>query len=181
MLSLSGTAGSGSGITSNTGIYLCIGDGKVTVGFYRILGGGFYGGFGASGGAEFTIAPFATKFSDIEGFSMVTGGSASFPIPLPVTLSGGIEIGMNPMAEGVLGKLKSSTLAFTFSVATQGPPEVHEFPTHTKSLWEIDLTDRFKNITDFDSDIASFIANGDMEGLKTYVEDPLRPLLPLLE
>ena len=68
MFGLSNTAGAGTGVSNNTGVFVSIPlNGKdISVGTYTIYQTRAYIGFGASSGVEFTIGPFADEFSNME-------------------------------------------------------------------------------------------------------------------
>jgi hypothetical protein len=104
MVQFSGNAGIGTGIDGNAGIFVCIPSdgGDISAGFYTSGAVGAFASYGVSIGIGVTLAPFADSFSDIEGFSIVAGGS----IPATLVPGGSItgEIGINPQAKGFWGK-----------------------------------------------------------------------------
>ena len=110
MVGWSSNAGCGTGVAENLGFYLLTDwEGNVSVGAYSTSSVGAFMGVGASTGFEITIAPFADEFSDIEGYSLTTGGSGS----LFGFFSAGGEVGFNPNAKTNKDKLQSLTISLS--------------------------------------------------------------------
>ena len=177
MFGLSSTAGAGTGVSNNTGVFVSIPlNGKdITVGTYTIVQTGAYIGWGASTGGEFTIAPFADEFSDIEGFSLVGGGSFSFW----GTAGAGLEIGYNPTAKTFSEKIQSITIAGAFSIGIPGgsPGEAHTWMAYTKKISELNISKSYREIKQIYKDIQKFLKNEDIDGLLNYLKE--KNLLPL--
>ena len=177
MFGLSSTAGAGTGVSNNTGVFVSIPlNGKdITVGTYTIVQTGAYIGWGASTGGEFTIAPFADEFSDIEGFSLVGGGSFSFW----GTAGAGLEIGYNPTAKTFSEKIQSITIAGAFSIGIPGgsPGEAHTWMAYTKKISELNISKSYSEIKQIYKDIQKFLKNEDIDGLLNYLKE--KNLLPL--
>ena len=159
-----GNAGGGTGGAECIGGYVVIaGKGRVSVGMYSTTSIGAFVSIGAGLGGEIIIAPFATEFSDIAGYSLSAGGSGSTPFGF----NAGSEIGYNPYAEGMLAKLKSIT--WSFAATTPGLPEGHIYNNYTVSLFEISLTK--EKSSQLQQQIQAYIDNEDREGLQTYLKE----------
>ncbi|WP_253721944.1 hypothetical protein [Treponema sp. OMZ 787] len=177
MLGLSNTAGAGTGVSNNTGVFISILlNGKdISIGSYTIYQTGAYVGLGVSSGIEFTVAPFADEFSDIEGFSLVGGGSFSFW----GTAGAGLEVGYNPTAKTFSEKIQSITIAGAFSIGIPGgsPGEAHTWMAYTKKTSELNISKSYREIKQIYKDIQKFLKNEDIDGLVNYLKD--KNLLPL--
>ena len=162
MFGLSSTAGAGTGVSNNTGIFICISNDfkKISIGQYTTSQTGAYIGLGASIGWEFTIAPFAQDFSDIEGFALVAGGSA-------VGIGG--EVGYNPSAKTFSEKIRSITIAGSNSIGPGFPGEGHVWTAYTKKIVEFSLDKPIYEIIQIKKDIESFIKDNDIDGLNDYL------------
>lgn len=124
---------------------------------------GAFASYGAGYGGEITIAPFATDFSDIAGYSLSAGGSA----PYMGIINIGGEIGFNPSAETPLTKLKSFTI--TVAITTSGLPEGHIYNNYTISLCETKLTK--DESSQVQQKIQVYMDNEDYEGLENYLKE----------
>ena len=162
MFGLSSTAGAGTGVSNNTGVFICISNDlkKISIGQYTTSQTGAYIGLGASIGWEFTIAPFAQDFSDIEGFALVAGGSA-------VGIGG--EVGYNPSAKTFSEKIRSITIAGSNSIGPGFPGEGHVWTAYTKKIVEFRLDKPIYEIIQIKKDIESFIKDNDIDGLNDYL------------
>ena len=162
MFGLSSTAGAGTGVSNNTGIFICISNDfkKISIGQYTTSQTGAYIGLGASIGWEFTIAPFAQDFSDIEGFALVAGGSA-------VGIGG--EVGYNPSAKTFSEKIRSITIAGSNSIGPGFPGEGHVWTAYTKKIVEFSLDKPIYEIIQIKKYIESFIKDNDIDGLNDYL------------
>lgn len=165
------TAGAGVGVLEQMGTYLrCDDNNNIYFGSYNIISEGAMFGYTASVGGEITIAPWATEFSDIEGFSLVTGGSSKIPVITPFLLGAsiGLEVGFNPAAEK---KLKTVTIGLA---ASWGPgiAEIHSFSCWTSQIFEIQIYDKNnpKISEKIRDELNSFIRNKNYEGLKNWYE-----------
>ena len=157
-------AGAGTGGAECVGGYILIdGKGNVSVGMYSTTSVGAFASYGWSAGGEITIAPFATDFSDIAGYSLSAGGSG----PTPLGFNAGGEVGFNPNAEGPLAKLKSVTI--TIAATTPGLPEGHIYNNYTVSLFEISLTK--EKSSQVQQQIQTYMDNEDYEGLQNYLNE----------
>lgn len=167
MVGLSSTSGIGTGGSKNTGAYICIpGNGRdITLGRYTQGAVGGYVSLGISMGVELTIAPSATDFKDIEGFSLIAGGSGKIPVG-----SAGLEIGYNPQAKGVLAKLKSATISVTFSTgASLLPGEGHVFSADTQQIGQpINISEKIEEI---ELKVNNLIKENKFDELKQYISD----------
>jgi RHS repeat-associated protein len=167
MIQFSLNAGIGTGLDGNFGAFLCIptDGGDISAGFYTSGAVGAYFSYGAAAGGGVTIAPFANDFSDIEGFSIVAGGS----LPSTIVPGGSItgEIGINPQAKNTL---KSLTIAVTGSWRSKGmSAEGHIYTIETLKLGEINVSNLLREI-DIDT-IMDFIREGKFEELGEYVTE----------
>jgi hypothetical protein len=170
-------AGAGSGGTDTIGVFVCIpGGGKdVTAGFFNMFEMGSQFGSAASVAGTLIIAPFATATSDLDGFSITLGGSINLSVfGLPKIFSAGIEVGINPTAEGFDAKRRSITITPSFAVGLTNTTkaEGHFFSANTA----------FKKFSrgeaaQIASNVQSFLVRGDFSGLNDYLLS-LIPALP---
>ena len=171
MVGLSNTAGGGLGVSNNSGFFVSLPlNGKdASIGTYTISQTGAYIGLGASSGIELTLAPFADEFSDIEGFSLVSGASVSISGLIGV----GGEIGYNPTANSLSEKIQSITIAgsITANVPGGSPGEVHTWTAYTVKVSELNITKTLKEIKQITNDIEKFLKNNDTDGLMNYLKE----------
>ncbi|WP_253714843.1 RHS repeat domain-containing protein [Treponema sp. OMZ 803] len=171
MVGLSNTAGGGLGVSNNSGFFVSLPlNGKdASIGTYTISQTGAYIGLGASSGIELTLAPFADEFSDIEGFSLVSGASVS----LSGLIGVGGEIGYNPTANSLSEKIQSITIAgsITANVPGGSPGEVHTWTAYTVKVSELNITKTLKEIKQITNDIEKFLKNNDTDGLMNYLKE----------
>ncbi|WP_192814987.1 hypothetical protein [Treponema pedis] len=171
MFGLSNTAGAGTGVSNNTGIFISIPlNGKdISIGTYTIYQTGAYVGLGASSGIEVTVAPFADEFSDIEGFSLVGGGSFS----IWGTVGAGLEIGYNPTAKTFSEKIQSITIAGAFSIGIPGGSlaEAHTWMAYTKKTSELNISKPYRERQQIYKDVQNFFKNKDIDGLLNYLKE----------
>ena len=171
MVGLSNTAGGGLGVSNNSGFFVSLPlNGKdASIGTYTISQTGAYIGLGASSGIELTLAPFADEFSDIEGFSLVSGASVS----ISGLIGAGGEIGYNPTANGLSEKIQSITIAgsITANVPGGSPGEVHTWTAYTVKVSELNITKTLKEIKQITNDIEKFLKNNDTDGLMNYLKE----------
>ena len=175
-----GTYGGGTGGSETLGIYfMTSSDGKsARIGLYSMSEiGSFFGG-GLGGGVNITIAPFATKFSDIEGSGMTLGGSLSTSIvfalfkkvcpPSLSKTSTGLEFGFNPYAKDLSAKIKSFNISVSFVGGPKWstPGEGHLFYSFTKELTGKDVDKVIQTIEEYWS---SGKYNELIEYLKSFV------------
>ena len=171
MVGLSNTAGGGLGVSNNSGFFVSLPlNGKdASIGTYTISQTGAYIGLGASSGIELTLAPFADEFSDIEGFSLVSGASVSISGLIGV----GGEIGYNPTANSLSEKIQSITIAgsITANVPGGSPGEVHTWTAYTVKVSELNISKTCREIKQITNDIEKFLKNKDTDGLMNYLKE----------
>ncbi|MGI5056102.1 RHS repeat domain-containing protein, partial [Treponema socranskii] len=163
------SAGCGTGVAENLGVYfLTDWKGNVSIGFYSTSSYGAYVGIGASTGVEFTIAPFADEFSDIEGYSLSAGGSGG----LFGLFSVGGEVGFNPFATTNKDQLQSLTISIagSFNVPGGSPGEGHIYNNYTIKLSEFKILDK-KKALEIQENMAKFYGDNDYEELTNYLRN----------
>ena len=174
MFGYTGNAGCGTGVAENFGVFVCT-DFKdyFSVGHYSTSSTGGVAGITVSGGVEITIAPNADEFSDIEGFSILAGGSGG----LFGLVSIGAEVGFNPTAKTSIEKLQSSTvsISFTAGIPTGCPGEGHIYTNYTKKVDEIVLGKR-DMINKVQDDLCHFFMMKDYAGARDYINNLLEEL-----
>ena len=167
LLGWASNAGCGTGVANNSGVYLLTDwKGKVSIGFYSTESVGAFIGLGASTGAEFTIAPFADEFSDIEGYSLSAGGSGG----IFGLVSVGGEVGFNPNAKTKNDKLQSLTISISGSIGVPGgsPGEGHIYNNYTIKLSELNISDPSK-VKEIQKNLKMYYDKNDYDGLSNYL------------
>lgn len=174
MFGYTGNADCGTGVAENFGVFVCT-DFKdyFSVGHYSTSSTGGVAGITVSGGIEITIAPNADEFSDIEGFSILAGGSGG----LFGLVSIGAEVGFNPTAKTSIEKLQSLTvsISFTAGIPTGCPGEGHIYTNYTKKVDEIVLGKR-DMINKVQDDLCHFFMMKDYTGARDYINNLLEAL-----
>ena len=169
MFGVTGNAGCGTGVAENFGVFICT-DGKnyLSLGHYSTSSVGGVAGITVSGGFEITIAPNADEFSDIEGFSILAGGSGG----LGGLVSIGAEVGYNPTAKTSLEKFQSLTVSVSATVGlpTGCPGEGHTYKNFTKKVDEFIIADR-NIINKIYDDLCCYLLLHDYEGARDYVNN----------
>ena len=166
-------AGAGVGAANNTGAYLLKDDtGCWYWGVYSTISEGAVFGTSRSAGIEVTLAPFATQFSDIEGFSTSVGGSISLKVIssfIPSFISGGLEFGFNPDASGTNKKIKSLTASVSVTVGKPGTlGEVHQYSNWTFKINQWKIAEPTNN-DEISEKIYQYLIDKDYEGLRSFV------------
>jgi len=166
-------AGAGVGAANNTGTYLLKDDtGCWYWGVYSTISEGAVFGTSRSAGIEVTLAPFATQFSDIEGFSTSVGGSISLKVIssfIPSFISGGLEFGFNPDASGINKKIKSLTASVSVTAGKPGTlGEVHQYSNWTFKINQWKIAEPTNN-DEISEKIYQYLIDKDYEGLRSFV------------
>ena len=90
----------------------------------------------------------------------------------------GEEFGYNPTAKSFSEKIRSITVASSYSFVSLGTEaEGHSWMTYTEKTSELNISKTYREIKQIYKDVQKFLKNEDIDGLLNYLKE--KNLLPL--
>ena len=92
----------------------------------------------------------------------------------------GEEVGYNPTAKSFSGKIRSITVASSYSFVSLGTEaEGHSWMAYTEKTSELNISKTCREIKQIYKDVQKFLENEDIDGLLNYLKDKSLLLLEM--